>query len=126
MAVAGPGQDATRVDGTAFDKNATKQPIREMASQSYGDRADLTGIQGSAPMSATPSVTMPGLLSEPSRNPNRPVTAGTSMPGGPGPEVLPIPPMPQDETANLIRALYAINPDPDLARLVQRLDAEGR
>jgi hypothetical protein len=126
MAVAGPGQYATRVDGTAFDKNATKQPIREMASQSYGDRADLTGIQGSAPMSATPSVTMPGLLSEPSRNPNRPVTAGTSMPGGPGPEVLPIPPIAQDEVAQTIRSLAAIYPDPDLLRLVQRLETEGR
>lgn len=127
--VSGPGRFARRTDGTAFDKNATRQPIREMPSQAYGDRTELTGLQGSAPMAATPSAPAamrPTPLSAPTERPTEPITAGAPFGPGPGREVMPIPPMPEDETANLIRALYAINPDPDLARLIQRLDAEGR
>lgn len=124
--VAGPGKFARRTDGTAFDKNATRQPIREMPSQAYGDSVDMTAIQGSAPMSATPSMARPNPLSAPTQRPNEPITTGAPFGSGSGREVMPIPPMPEDETANLVRALYAINPDPDLARLIQRLDAEGR
>ena len=124
--VAGPGKFARRTDGTAFDKNATRQPIREMPSQAYGDAIDMTAIQGAAPMAATPSLSRPVPLSAPTERPNEPVTTGAPFGPGAGREVMPIPPMPEDETANLVRALYAINPDPDLARLIQRLDAEGR
>jgi hypothetical protein len=127
--VSGPGKYARRVDGTAFDKNATRQPIREMPSQEYGDRAEMTGLQGSAPMSATPSMQpmpRPTPLSAPTQRPQEPITTGAPFGPGFGREVMPIPPAPEDETANLVRALYALNPDPDLARLIQRLDFEGR
>lgn len=124
--VAGPGKYARRTDGTAFDKNASRQPIREMGSNAYGEGVELTGIQGGAPMAATPSMIRPVPLSAPTERPQEPVTTGAPFGPGAGREVMPIPPMPEDETANLVRALYAINPDPDLARLIQRLDAEGR
>lgn len=127
--VAGPGKFARRVDGTAFDKNATRQPIREMPSQAYGEGVQMQALQGSAPMNATPSMPTamrPTPLSAPTERPQEPITAGAPFGPGAGREVMPIPPMPIDETANLVRALYAIYPDQDLARLIQRLDFEGR
>jgi len=127
--VSGPGKFARRVDGTAFDKNATRQPIREMPSQAYGDRAELAGLQGSAPMSATPSMQSmprPIPLSAPTQRPQEPITAGAAFGGGPGPEMLPIPPAMDDPVAQTILSLASIYPDPDLARLVDRLRTEGR
>ena len=124
--VAGPGKFARRVDGTAFDKNATRQPIREMPSQGYGDRAEMTGLQGSAPINATPSMIKPTPLSAPTERPNEPVTAGAPFGAGAGPEILPIPPVMEDQVAQTILSLAAIYPDPDLARLVDRLRTEGR
>jgi hypothetical protein len=127
--VSGPGKLARRVDGTAFDKNATRQPIREMPSQVYGEGIELAGVQGGAAMNATPSMPAamrPTPLSAPTERPQEPITTGAPFGPGSGREVMPIPPMPIDETANLVRALYAIYPDPDLARLIQRLDFEGR
>lgn len=124
--VSGPGKYARRTEGTAFDKNATRQPIRNMGSNAYGEGQELQGMQAAAPMAATPSMRRPVSLSAPTERPNEPITTGAPFGSGANQNVMPIPPMPEDETANLIRALYAINPDPDLARLVQRLDAEGR
>jgi hypothetical protein len=124
--VSGPGKFAKRVDGTAFDKNASRQPIREMPSQEYGDRAAMTALQGSAPINATPSMIRPTPLSAPSERPDEPVTAGAPFGAGPGPEALPIPPAMEDEVAQTILALASIYPDPDLARLVDRLRLEGR
>jgi len=128
--VAGPGKFAKRTDGTAFDKNATRQPIREMPSQAYGDATDLNAIQGSAPMSATPSMPTamrrPVPLSAPTERPQEPITAGAPFGAGVGSEMLPIPPVMEDQVAQTILSLASIYPDPDLARLVDRLRTEGR
>ena len=127
--VAGPGKFAKRTDGTAFDKNATRQPIREMPSQAYGDAVDLNAIQGSAPMSATPSTPSamrPVPLSAPTERPQEPITAGAPFGAGVGSEMRPIPPAMEDQVAQTILSLASIYPDPDLARLVDRLRAEGR
>jgi hypothetical protein len=127
--VSGPGKFARRVEGTAFDKNAAQQPIREMPSQAYGDRAEMTALQGSAPMSATPSTPAamrPVPLSAPTQRPTEPITAGAPFGGGVGPEMLPIPPAMEDPVAQTILSLASIYPDPDLQRLVDRLRTEGR
>ena len=124
--VSGPGKYARRTEGTAFDKNASRQPIREMPSQAYGDAVDLNAIQGSAPMSATPSMRKPVPLSAPTQRPKEPITAGAPFGAGVGSEMLPIPPVMEDQVAQTILSLASIYPDPDLARLVDRLRAEGR
>lgn len=61
-------------------------------------------------------------------NPDRdvPITDGAGFGPGRGPEVLPIPPVAQDPTAQLIISLAELYPDPDLTRLAQRVKAEGR
>jgi hypothetical protein len=124
--VSGPGKYARRTEGTAFDPNASRQPIREMPSQGYGDAVDMNAIQGSSPMNATPSMVRPAPLSAPTQRPNEPITAGAPFGAGVGSEMLPIPPVMEDEVAQTILSLAAIYPDPDLARLVDRLRTEGR
>ncbi len=131
--VAGPGKYAKRTDGTAFDKNASRQPIREMPSQAYGEGVETQAIQSGAPMNATPSqpaamrpAVRPTPLSAPTERPQEPITAGAPFGPGVGPELMPIPPAMQDEVAQTILSLAAIYPDPDLARLVDRLRSEGR
>lgn len=61
-------------------------------------------------------------------NPDRdvPITDGAGFGPGRGPEVLPIAPVAQDPTAQLIISLAELYPDPDLTRLAQRVKAEGR
>jgi hypothetical protein len=66
-------------------------------------------------------------LSDPTQRPNEPVTAGLASGPGAGPEALgPMPPSPTDPVRQAIEALMMINPNPDLVRILGRLDLEGR
>ena len=124
--VAGPGRYSKRTDLGYTGRQAAM----EIPAGSYGDRAAMQSLQTSAPMSAsseTQPLTPPMRpLNGPSARPNEPITAGAPFGAGAGPDVLPNVPQTEDETANTIRSLAAIYPDPDLARLVQQLASEGR
>lgn len=74
--VSGPGALSARTDG------GPTQPIREVPGGSYGDRQELTALQGQAPMGAGPDLSGVVPFGAPSQRPTEPVTAG--MPGGPG------------------------------------------
>ncbi len=66
-------------------------------------------------------------LSDPSMRPGEPVTAGLSIGLGAGPEAVgPLPPSPSDPVRQAVQALMLISPNPDLARILARLDYEGR
>lgn len=119
--VAGPGKFAKRTDRNSV------QPAREMTGGAYGENKALMETQTASPMSASPAMPMPSMqLGGPTSRPNEPVTAGAPIGAGPGPEVLPTAPQAPDETATFLRQLAALNADPDLIRIVNFLDAEGR
>lgn len=66
-------------------------------------------------------------LNAPSIRPNEPVTAGLPVGMGPGPEALgPLPPSPMDPVKQAVQALMLISPNPDLIRIMNRLNYEGR
>lgn len=56
-----------------------------------------------------------------------PITAGLPMGPGPGPEAVgPLPPPPTDPVREAVQALMLVSPNPDLIRVLNRLDFEGR
>lgn len=78
------------------------------------------------PMPAVGADEVPN-LSDPTMRPDEDVMAGVSMGRGPGIEALgPMPPNPMDPTRQIVQALMQISPSPDLARILNRLDYEGR
>ena len=122
MRPAGPGKYTRRTD-LANDGVQTRMDV---PSSGYGEGVETAGFMASAPMSEA-SVPLPErMLSAPSMRPAEPITTGAPFGDGMGPEALPTPPAAPDETAQTIRMLAALYPDPDLIRLVSRLDAEGR
>jgi hypothetical protein len=66
-------------------------------------------------------------LSDPTMRPGEPVTAGLSVGPGAGPEALgPLPPPPMDPLRMAIQAMMMVAPNPDLVRVMNRLNYEGR
>jgi hypothetical protein len=66
-------------------------------------------------------------LSDPTMRPGEPVTAGLDVGMGAGPEALgPMPPAPIDPVRQAIQAMMLVSPNPDLVRVLARLDYEGR
>lgn len=61
-------------------------------------------------------------------NPNKdvPITDGAGFGPGRGNEALPVAPIAQDPTAQLILSLAELYPDPDLTRLAAQVKAQGR
>lgn len=66
-------------------------------------------------------------LSDPTMRPDEPVTAGVNVGAGPGMEALgPMPPSPMDPVRQAIQAMMLVSPNPDLVRVLNRLNYEGR
>jgi hypothetical protein len=110
----------------------------------YTNRTDLTSNYNNAAESAagggleTPSQQQasPGPqiyadqvpnIYDPTSRPDEPVTAGLNVGPGGGREVMP--PMPAqrvDPTRQILESMLAVNPNPDIIRLLNRLNYEGR
>lgn len=66
-------------------------------------------------------------LSDPTMRPGEPVTAGLDIGMGAGAEAMgPMPPAPMDPVRQAIQAMMLVSPNPDLVRVLARLDYEGR
>lgn len=129
--VSGPGALSQRTDGGAA------QPARYVSGLPYGEGADFLDIQSSAPMENAPAGTSQGLnaaqaaspssplipLDAPSMRPNEPVTHGADAGAGGSSAILGIAPQ-NDETDTILRALYAVNPNENIRRLLAQLDGE--
>lgn len=119
-----------------------RQAAQYIPGGAYGEGTELTSLQTApgtklaasevsaeqmnAVANAMP-VQRPTLsLTTPNPNKDVPITDGASFGPGRGTEALPLPPMAQDPTAQLIMSLAELYPDPDLTRLAQRVKAEGR
>ena len=103
--VSGPGSLSRRTDGGP-GKNA-RQGVMEMPSSQYGERKQLTEMQGAAPMAgnSTPVRKLPPLtpLTAPTERPEEAPEMGMPFGEGPGPEMLNLP-RPQSRTMSEIIA----------------------
>jgi hypothetical protein len=97
----------------------------------YGDRAEMAGIQGGAPMQGGgPTRDMLTPLGAPSANPNEPVTAGADMGPGPGPlgaGILSDEQITNEQLAPLVRSLELVanlpGSNPETRSFVRNLKA---
>jgi hypothetical protein len=127
--VSGPGKLSRRTDG------GPAQKIMAPTGMPYGDAGQMAAQEHAAPMAQSPSVpTMPvsgpsggpdlAGMGDPSARPNEPVTAGSPMGAGPGPEVI----MPQrsaGEISGILSRLAASDMTGALASLYQVAIARG-
>lgn len=88
-----------------------------------------TTASGPLGQPAPPTDVVP--MHAPTQNPGEPVTAGAPI--GPGPGIEALGPnaqaqmgAPQDPVRAQVAELYRVNPNPDLLRLLELLDTQGR
>lgn len=79
--VSGPGALSQRTDG-----GATSQPQMVASGGAYGDRQEMESIQAGADMAQAPGTPRPPALTDPTANPEEPITAGAAMGPGMGPQ----------------------------------------
>lgn len=114
----------------AIPKVAPGQPYGAAATQAAALRAVPSPSSGPVgEPQPTPVNVVP--LDAPTQNPNEPVTAGAPFGPGPGPEALgpaaqAMMGRPNDTVRQEVAALYRVNPNPDLLRLIELLDRQGR
>lgn len=126
--VSGPGRMARRTDG------GPQQVPANMTGMAYGENADFQDIQSSAPLAAAPSVTnartggvptgqtaaaLPVPLFSPTARPEEPVTAGSAVGPGAGPDAAP-----QGTVSDMFRRMAMNDPSGDafqMFELAQRL-----
>ena len=137
--VAGPARFAKRTDRGRVQRIQRDAKIQNSSNGAYGQRAELQSIasgasteQQAVPMPnatqqpAIASVTPVGAF-EPTQRPNEVVTTGAGgMSDGAGEEVLMTPVDAPDQLSVLVRAMYMANPTPQLRRMVEAFDEEGR
>ena len=132
--VSGVGPGARRTDLDRAAKVQRDAKIQRAAGGSYGERTELAGLATGATMAkANPATftqgrnTVPTVgIFEPSQRPNEPLTAGVDVGDGPGSEVLMTPVDAPDQLAAFARAMYMANPTPQLRRIVEAFEEEGR
>lgn len=117
--------------GKEYQNRTDLNTQRALPSRQYGSAAAQERSLDVAPLPTMPAPGDPTVaLNAPTQRPDEPVTAGLPFGDGPGPEVLPGPPvsaMPDvDEAAATIRALYLRYQYPDLLDLIEQLEREGR
>jgi hypothetical protein len=139
MRVSGVGKGARRTDLDRAAKIQREAKIQNATGGAYGQRADLTQLaQGAStavplPMggvqrgeySQPEAIPTVGIF-EPTRRPNEPITAGIDIGDGAGSEVLMTPVDAPDQLSTFARAMYLANPTPQLRRIVEAFETEGR
>ena len=113
--VSGPGALSQRTDMmTASDPNV------------YGDRKATEELMAGAPMAKRPAQPQPNVtgLFAPTEFPNEPVTAGSPLGAGPGPEVLNLPARNFNPTQILGR-LAQNDPSGEIEMILNDLNARG-
>jgi hypothetical protein len=141
--VSGVAGGSKRTDKNVSERVSKIQREAQMqnaAGGSYGNRADLASIASGAPTNA-PSAGLPSPQARPQGlnpsqlgssdafapgNANTPLSNGAAGGPGAGTEVLQTPVDSIDQTSVLLRAMYMANPTPQLRRMVEAFNEEGR
>lgn len=129
-----PGKFSRRTDGGPGD---TRQPAQAIPSQNYGDGADMSAIQTSAPMAATGSMNgvdagaaaapMPPIipLDAPTTRPDEPITAGIDLGPGPGSAALGINQTPSGRLSDQLAKMLPYDETGEVAVLYQLALSKG-
>ena len=140
MQVSGPAGFAKRTDKDRAAKIQRDAKIQNANNGTYGQRAELQGLASGAPTQApmgaiarggyaeptAPKISGVGMF-EPTQRPGEPVTAGVDngTPGA-GSNALQLAPDSPDQLSVLARAMFMQNPTPQLRRLIEAFQQEGR
>lgn len=137
--VSGVGKDAKRTDNNVSSRVAKVQreaKIQEASGGQYGERANLSALAQGQQTPQTASAVSAGPMQPGIQLPPTDIFAPSAQdvplsqgaPGGPGagPEVLQTPVDAIDQGSVLIRAMYAANPTPQLRRMVEAYNEEGK
>lgn len=134
------------VQGHSYDNrsdlrgNARSQPVQSAPGQGYGARAAQERAQQAVPLPSQPGppAPQPGAggpfqpsisadqvpnLTDPTRRPDEPVTAG--LPFGPGPGPTQDQTRPPNPVAEQVRALLMAHPTPELRELLTQIELGG-
>ena len=129
MRVSGVGKGARRTDLDRAAKIQREAKVQNAVGGTYGERKKLQKLVTDAPIPPTPLGTPPiptvGIF-EPTQRPNEPITAGVDVGPGPGSEALMTPVDAPDQLSTFVRAMYMANPSPQLRRMVEAFEEEGR
>lgn len=140
MQVSGPAGFAKRTDKDRAAKIQRDAKIQNANNGTYGQRAELQGLASGAPTQApmgavargeyaTPMAPQtPGVgIFEPTQRKGEPVTAGVDNgTPGVGSNALQLAPDSPDQLSVLARAMFMQNPTPQLRRLIEAFQQEGR
>ena len=119
------------VNALGGNGSADGVPSIDYTGFAYSQNQAINSQMAAAPMGAQPTA-MPSLpnvtpITAPSENPDRPITYGMPFGDGAGPEVNPLPVnlQAEDESRQIIRAMYQQNPrNEDLRYLVETMDTQ--
>jgi len=120
--VSGPGALSRRTDGGP-------QAMRLASGGKYGERKQMAEMQSSAPMkggevqNTAPLPPVTGLF-EPTQRPNEPVTAGSPLGAGPGPEVLNLPNV-RPNVVSTLKRLATVDESGEAEVALQMLSERG-
>lgn len=122
-AVSGPGRLSKRTDG---GPTQAAQPIP--SGGQYGARKEMAELQSGAPMAGNPQARVPsspvtGLFDQTQR-PEEPITSGSPMGAGPGPEAMSLPQRTFNPIDTLTR-LAANDPSGQVESILQDLSSRG-
>lgn len=140
--VSGMGKNASRTDKNLtarVQRTVNDAKIQNAPGGAYGERSALQELS-SATTSQTPTPMgvvargeyikpqLPGVgIFEPTQKPEEPVTAGVDNgTPGVGSAALRMAPDAPDQLSVLVRAMFAQNPTPQLLRLLEAFNQEGR
>jgi len=139
MRVSGVGKGARRTDLDRAQRVQREAKIQESVGGPRGERAELSQIAGAAGMATTASaVSADSSLATGRSIPTVGAFEGTRRLGeltstgaggtsdGAGPEVLMTPVDAPDQIAAFARAMYMANPTPQMRRIVEAFEEEGR
>lgn len=138
-----PQNNPANISATGGNGQSGTQPARYISGMAYGEGQATMQQQQSAPMAGTsaPRASAPSLaalsqgpaitsLNAPTERPDEPITQGSPMGPGAGPEILNLPTAMPDELDDAVIALQTLflqNPrNQDVRRAMETLEREGR
>jgi hypothetical protein len=106
-----------------------KPSVADMPSTGYGDTAALVASDAAVPSQPGAAQAFIGPdeipnLSDPTARPGEPVTTGLPFGPGAGPEVMG--PAAPDPTREALQSMLLVAPNPDIMRLLDLMDIQGR